>query len=506
MFSAMSTAKKANSPAARPILPLALMPEGRKCLVVGAGKTGYRKVLSLLDAGADVTVVAPTAVAGLKDLFAEGKATWQQRVFDEPDLEGAFLAFAATDDPQTNSAVLAASRRRGVLCGIVDKGWQEGDLISPATLRRGDLTVAVSTGGRSCRRSRMIKNSLNRHIDSVSTADLLVLGTSHECLFLDRREPLHLNGKRMEQVGRMLTQVWGLHEFALLNTCNRVELLAVASDQPETELLLRQVLGFDHLRDDECYCLLGPAALCHTAILLAGLLSQTPGEHHIVAQVKDAVAAAEDAGWANSMTKEWLSSSLHIAKAIRRATQPLLRASEIEDLCLHYLAACDDDPLSGGLMVLGTGTIGRGVIERFLQRHPQAPILWGYHRNEPRIKAPWREHVQLLRMDSIREALKQVRAVICATAGDGYVLCAEDASRFDQSHAIHIVDLGVPRNVAPDLADGSGAARVADLDDLKHWYRREAADLTEIMGVARQVAEEHRDLYEKLVRGLRDRW
>ena len=502
----MSTAKKTNSPAAQPILPLAVMARGRKCLVVGAGKTGFRKVLSLLDAGAEVTVVAPTAVGSLKNLFAAGKATWQRRVFNEGFLEGVFLVFAATDDPRTNSAVLAASRRRGVLCGIVDKGWQDGDFISPAVLRRTDLTVAVSTGGKSCRRSRMVKNSLNRHIHSVGTADLMVLGTSHDCLSLARREPLHLDGKRMERVGRMLTQVWGVHEFALINTCNRIELHAIVSDEPEAELLLRQVLGLNRLQDDECYRLRGVAALRHTAVLLAGLLSQTPGETHIVAQVKDAFGAAEDAGWANSMTKEWLSSCLHIAKDIRRATQPLLRASGIEDLCLDYLAARDDDPLGDGLMVLGAGVIGRGVVERFLQRYRRAPVLWGYHRNEPRVQDTWRERVQLVRLDSIREALKRVHAVVCATGGDGYVLRCEDTSHFDQGEAVHVVDLGVPRNVAPEVGDADVNVHVADLEDLKHWYRREATDMTEIMRLAGQIVEEHQDLYEKLVRGLTDRW
>jgi glutamyl-tRNA reductase len=500
----MSTPGKPDFRPSQPVLPLAILAKGRECLVVGAGRTGCRKVLALLDACARVTVVAPRAAHSLYPLIDSGQVKWHQRAFEQRDLDGIFLVFAATDDARTNSMVLAASRRRGVLCGIVDNGWQDGDFISPAVVRRDDLTFAVSTGGKSCRRSRMVKENLGRHLEAVRTADLLVLGTSHEFLSLERRETLQLNAGRAEMVGQMLGQIWGLHEFALVNTCNRIELHAVVSDQPEAELLMRRILGFDCLGEHECYCLRGAAALRHTSVLLAGLLSQTPGETHIVAQVKDAFGAAGEAGWADSMMKEWLSSSLHIAKDIRRTVGPLLKGSGIEDLCLDYLAAREDEPLRDGLVVLGTGAIGRGVVERSLHRYPGLMVMWGYYRNSPQTPAGWGDRVCLAPFDSMREVLESSHAVVCAVSSPGHILGAENALWLERDKDIHIVDLGVPRNVDPAIAAGRPHIHVADLDDLKHWYRREAADLAEVMLVADRIIREHEDMYLKLVCGLRD--
>ena len=505
MFSGMSTGKTANLRSARQIFPLAVMAEGRKCLVVGAGKTGCRKVAALVEAGADVTVVAPTAADSLNDLLGEHKVRWLRRRFKETDADETFLVFAATDAPATNSMVLAACRRRGVLCGIVDKGWQEGDFISPAVHRQDGLTIAVSTGGRSCRRSRMVKQSLARHVDAVGRADLLVMGTSHQQLPLDRRAALHIGDGRASEIAAMLTEVWGVHEFALLNTCNRTELHAVVSERRETGKLLRLILGLDGLGAEESYALTGLDAFRHSSLLLAGLLSQTPGENHIVAQVKQAFRTAEEAGWANSMMREWLSSSLHVSKAIRQSTRPLLHPAEVEDLCLDYLAAQDQEPAGRGLVVLGTGMIGRGIVERFLKRYPAAPVLWSYHRMKPQIRQVWRNRIRLVRLDAIRSQLGDVRAIVCATSGPDHVLRAKDASCFQRTGTVHIVDLGLPRNVAPDL-DGNGSnIHVADLDDLKHWYRREAADMTDVLDKANAIVDGHGDMYAKLVRGLRER-
>jgi len=484
------------------VLPVSLMVDGRPCLVVGGGTVATRKVRSLLDAGAQITVVSPDVSEDVASLAAAGSVRHIEREFEPGDIEGMFLVIVATSDEARNRDVAGLCRAGQILCGIVDKGWRDGDFVSPATLRRDELTVAVSTGGRSCRRSRMIKDSLDRHIDAVSTVDLLVLGTSHECLSIERREPLHLAGPRMAEVAALLAQVWGVHEFALLDTCNRVELHAVVSDQPEAETLLRTVLGFDRLEGGECYSFRGERALRHTAVLLAGLLSQTPGENHIVSQVKEAFAAADRAGWANSMMKEWLASALHISKDIRKGTQPLLRDFEVEDLCLDYLAAEHDGLGQDGFMVLGSGMVGRGVVERFLDRYPQATVAWCYNRNEPDMPAAWRDRVTLSTLNAMQDRLREIHALVCATGSPGHILLREDAPCFDREGEVHVVDLGVPRNVAPELDGISSDIHVADLDDLKHWYRREAADMSEIMDIARSTVDEHRDMYEKLLRGL----
>jgi siroheme synthase-like protein len=148
-------------------LPISLLAEGRRALVVGGGPVATRKAATLLEAGVVVTVVSPELGPELSAQRDAGRIRHVPRAFDEGDLEGAFLAIAATQDPATNRAVLAACRTRGVLAGAVDAHWVEGDFIMPAIIRRRNVTVSVSTGGQSCGRVRRLKEALARRLDDL---------------------------------------------------------------------------------------------------------------------------------------------------------------------------------------------------------------------------------------------------------------------------------------------------------------------------------------------------
>ena len=98
--------------------------------------------------------------------------------------------------------------------------------MTPAILRTGDILIAVSTSGKSCRQARLVKDNLRKHLDAVESSDLVVLGTSHELMTAAEREPYHLMFPEREILGHMIAQVWGVHELFILNTCNRIELMA----------------------------------------------------------------------------------------------------------------------------------------------------------------------------------------------------------------------------------------------------------------------------------------
>lgn len=152
----------------RPILPACLLVAGRPCLVVGGGSIAARKVGHLLDAEADVTVVGAAVSDELQALAASKKIRIATRGFTESDVNGKYLVFAATDDEDVNRRVLAACRKRGILCSAVDACWPEGDFVTPAICRKGGLVVAVSTGGRSCRQSRLVKDRIARLLTAMT--------------------------------------------------------------------------------------------------------------------------------------------------------------------------------------------------------------------------------------------------------------------------------------------------------------------------------------------------
>lgn len=128
------------------LYPVALRLRDRPVLVVGGGPVAARKVRRLLDCGARVTLIAPEAVAELAGLAEAGTLRWHLRPFESGDVQGYDLVFAASGVAAVDQAVAMAARAARIWLNAADSGVQ-GDLDLPALLRRGELTVTVSTGG-----------------------------------------------------------------------------------------------------------------------------------------------------------------------------------------------------------------------------------------------------------------------------------------------------------------------------------------------------------------------
>lgn len=128
-------------------------------VIVGGGAVAARKAGRLVSAGARVRVVAPRLAHRLAELAAAGSVSHLARGYLPGDLDGALLAFAATDDADLNRAVAAEAKERGILIDLVDSPRQSG-FTTPAVLERGDLMITVSTGGASPALSRRIIGKL----------------------------------------------------------------------------------------------------------------------------------------------------------------------------------------------------------------------------------------------------------------------------------------------------------------------------------------------------------
>ena len=140
-----------------PYYPLFLDLRGKPVLVVGAGKVALRKVRGLLESDARVTVVAPEGLAEFEKL----PVRWVRRRFRQSDLRGQVLAFAATNDRHVNRTVGQRAKMLGIPANVADAP-AECDFIVPARVRRGDLQVAVSTGGRSPRLAAELRRRIER--------------------------------------------------------------------------------------------------------------------------------------------------------------------------------------------------------------------------------------------------------------------------------------------------------------------------------------------------------
>lgn len=149
------------------LLPLFLRLERRPVVIIGAGTVALAKIESLLPTGARLTVVAPAAHDGVRDLATQGALLWHARLFAPADLDGAFLVIAATNKSAVNRAVYEEALRRNVLCNAVDDP-PNCDFYFGSTVVRGDLQVAISTAGE----SPAFAQRLRREIDEQLPADL----------------------------------------------------------------------------------------------------------------------------------------------------------------------------------------------------------------------------------------------------------------------------------------------------------------------------------------------
>ncbi|MDA8426718.1 MAG: bifunctional precorrin-2 dehydrogenase/sirohydrochlorin ferrochelatase [Treponema sp.] len=139
--------------------PVNLDLRGRKVLVVGGGRVACRKAKDALEAGAEITVVSPAVDAELAALRDAGSLRQVPRRFEAADLEGCFLAIAATDDRAVNAEVSRAAFRGNILVNVVDDAALSNFTV-PAKLRRGALLLTASTGGASPSLSREIRKKL----------------------------------------------------------------------------------------------------------------------------------------------------------------------------------------------------------------------------------------------------------------------------------------------------------------------------------------------------------
>ncbi|NPV92235.1 MAG: bifunctional precorrin-2 dehydrogenase/sirohydrochlorin ferrochelatase [Firmicutes bacterium] len=165
------------------LYPISMNIAGKTCLVIGGGAVAERKVRSLLECGGRVVVVSPGATGGLESLAKNGDIELLEKVYQEFSLEGLsptpVLIFTATNDRETNLRVFQDAERLGIAVNTVD----DPELCTfyvPSVLRRGPLSVAVSTEGKSPLMARMLREQFEEVIGPEYEEYLNLLGECRE--------------------------------------------------------------------------------------------------------------------------------------------------------------------------------------------------------------------------------------------------------------------------------------------------------------------------------------
>lgn len=141
--------------------PVFLNLKNKKAVVIGGGSVAERKAQTLLSCNADVSIISPKITPRLRRLVKEGKVEYIKKGYEDKDIKDAFIVVAATNDRGINEAIYKAAERYGCLLNIVDKP-ESSNFIVPSVISRGDLTIAISTGGRSPALSKQIRKELQQ--------------------------------------------------------------------------------------------------------------------------------------------------------------------------------------------------------------------------------------------------------------------------------------------------------------------------------------------------------
>ncbi len=168
--------------------PVFIDVHNRCCTVIGGGNIGEEKVRKLLECGAKVVVISPEVNDGVRELADGERVEWLKRQYRPGDLADAFIAIAATDDNSVNQLVAKEARGRNVLLNVVDV-THLCTFIAPSVARRGEVTIATSTGGASPALARKFREELSnsRLLEYADLAPLLA----------DARAELRRSGARV---------------------------------------------------------------------------------------------------------------------------------------------------------------------------------------------------------------------------------------------------------------------------------------------------------------------
>jgi precorrin-2 dehydrogenase/sirohydrochlorin ferrochelatase len=180
--------------------PVFLNLQQKACVVIGGGGVATRKVQNLLKAGARVTVFSPRVTEVLQRLHEKGKIAIRARSFRRGDLDKAHLVFAATDSRQTNEKVFREASALRILVNVVDDP-EHCSFIVPAILSRGDIHLAISTGGQSPALAKALRKKLQKEIGPEYTLLLKILGAVRKNVL-----PLGWGAEKKQKIFRHLLQ------------------------------------------------------------------------------------------------------------------------------------------------------------------------------------------------------------------------------------------------------------------------------------------------------------
>jgi precorrin-2 dehydrogenase/sirohydrochlorin ferrochelatase len=168
--------------------PVNLDIKNRKCLVVGGGSVGTRKVMTLLECGAVVTVVSSDVAEELLELAEKKMIELKRRPYKSSDIDGMFLVIGATDNEELNWQINKDAEHQNKLCNIADRP-EACNFILPSIVNRGNLVIAISTSGKSPAFAKKMRQDLEKEFGEEYDEFLQLMGAIRKKALSEKHEP-----------------------------------------------------------------------------------------------------------------------------------------------------------------------------------------------------------------------------------------------------------------------------------------------------------------------------
>ncbi len=315
---------------------------------------------------------------------------------------------------------------------------------------------------------------------------LFVVGASHHTTPLEWREKLAVGPEKLPILRSQFATLPGLHEFTILNTCNRIEIYGVAADSAAIDSLQSVFCDSQNIAFEEFSKVqikrLGPETIRHLVSVASGIDSQLVGENEIFGQVKDAYADALTSRTVGPVLNRVFQKAFQTAKQIR--TQTAINAGQVStaNVAVDLALTIFGDLTDARVLLVGAGEIGEQSAKAFRSRGARA-ITVASRTMTHAMELATTLDARALPFEKLDHHLSEFDIVACATAAPGSILTAEmvaKAMKARPASPLFLIDLAMPRDIAVEAAQVENVY-LYNLDDLaKISDQNRAARLSEV--------------------------
>ena len=332
-----------------------------------------------------------------------------------------------------------------------------------------------------------------------SSLTLFALGASHHTTPIELREKLALTVDKMNAFCGQLSQLSGLREYAVLNTCNRVEFYGLADTAETVEQLQREFCAFQGFSDAEFAAIrqhaLNREAIQHLLEVSSGLNSQMLGETEILGQVKDAYAAAQTRHSVGPVLNRVFQKTFQYAKHVRTHTAITEGQISVANVAVDLATKIFGDLATAHILLLGAGEIGDKTAKAFQSRGARS-LTVASRRLERATELAGMLGATALPFEQWPTRLSEFDIVVCSTAAPQTVVQLTDtraAMKKRPARPLFFIDLALPRDVDPTAAKEENVF-LYNLDDLAKIAEENLAARTAEVKHAREILTEKANL------------